>query len=70
MWGLSQTLLMAGIQNTSMPQDVDETGRFVPYCNKIKGRTTVEPLVHYNSSDYYQLPKTKGEDILNRAILL
>lgn len=42
----------------------DTTGRFIPYCNKIKGYTTVEPLVHYNSSDYYQLPKTRGEDIL------
>lgn len=41
----------------------DATG-IVPYCNKIKGRVTVAPLLHYNSSDYYQLPKAKGEDIL------
>ena len=42
----------------------DATGRFVPYCNKIKGPIVTEPLVHYNSSDYYQLPKTTGKDVL------
>ncbi len=42
----------------------DATGRFVPYCNKIKGRVTVAPLMNYDSSDYYQLPKARGEDIL------
>ncbi|MGB9941406.1 histidine kinase dimerization/phosphoacceptor domain -containing protein, partial [Methanosarcina sp.] len=42
----------------------DTTGRFVPYCNKIEGRTMVAPLMHYDSSDYYQLPKTRGEDVL------
>ncbi|MCC4769247.1 PAS domain-containing protein [Methanosarcina sp. DH2] len=42
----------------------DSTGRFVPYCNKIEGPVAVEPLVHYDSSDYYQLPKTTGRDIL------
>jgi PAS domain S-box len=42
----------------------DATGRFVPYCNKIKGYVVVAPLLHYNSSDYYQLPKAKGKDVL------
>jgi PAS domain S-box-containing protein len=42
----------------------DATGRFVPYCNKIKGPMTIEPLVNYDSSDYYQLPKATGKDIL------
>ena len=42
----------------------DSTGRFVPYCNRIGGKVVVAPLMHYNSSDYYQLPKAKGEDIL------
>ncbi|KKG18154.1 ATPase [Methanosarcina sp. 2.H.T.1A.6] len=42
----------------------DATGRFVPYCNKIEGPLVIEPLVHYDSSDYYQLPKATGEDIL------
>ncbi|KKH95729.1 ATPase [Methanosarcina sp. 1.H.T.1A.1] len=42
----------------------DATGRFVPYCNKIEGPLVIEPLVHYDSSDYYQLPKATGKDIL------
>ena len=42
----------------------DATGRFVPYCNKIEGRVMVAPLMRYNSSDYYQLPKARGEDVL------
>jgi PAS domain S-box-containing protein len=42
----------------------DATGRFVPYCNKIEGNEKVEPLVNYDSSDYYQLPKTTGRDIM------
>lgn len=42
----------------------DSTGRFVPYCNVIKGELNVSPLVNYESSDYYQLPKTLGTDIL------
>ncbi len=42
----------------------DATGRFIPYCNKIKGHITVAPLLHYDSSDYYQLPKARGEDVL------
>ena len=42
----------------------DTTGRFVPYCNKIEGPMAVEPLVNYDSSDYYQLPKATGKDIL------
>ena len=42
----------------------DATGRFVPYCNKIDGSMAVEPLLHYDYSDYYQLPKATGRDIL------
>jgi len=42
----------------------DATGRFVPYYNKIGGHPIVAPLVHYNSSDYYQLPKSRGADVL------
>ena len=48
----------------------DATGRFVPYCNKIEGHLIVAPLMHYNSSDYYQLPKARGDRRPNRAILL
>lgn len=42
----------------------DATGRFVPYCNKIGGNLNVIPLKNYTSSDYYQLPKARGTDIL------
>ena len=42
----------------------DATGRFVPYCNKLKGNLNVIPLKNYNSSDYYQLPKARGTDVL------
>jgi PAS domain S-box-containing protein len=42
----------------------DETGRFVPYWNKMSGNASVAPLLHYNTSDYYQLPKATGKDTL------
>ncbi len=40
----------------------DSTGRFVPYWNKMTGTIVLDPLLHYEHSDYYQLPKeTKGD---------
>ena len=42
----------------------DSTGRFVPYCNTINGPMVIEPLVDYESSDYYQLPKNTKKDVL------
>ncbi len=42
----------------------DETGRFVPYWNKMNGTASVAPLLHYDTSDYYQLPKATREDLL------
>ena len=42
----------------------DATGRFVPYLNRIRGNITVEPLLHYDRSDYYQLPKNTKSDVL------
>ncbi|MDD4250196.1 MAG: cache domain-containing protein, partial [Methanosarcina sp.] len=42
----------------------DETGRFVPYWNKINGTVAVAPLLHYDHSDYYQLPKNTKKDLL------
>ncbi|MCQ1536176.1 HAMP domain-containing protein [Methanosarcina sp. KYL-1] len=42
----------------------DETGRFVPYWNKMNGPVTLEPLLHYDNSDYYQLPKSTMDDVL------
>ncbi|KKG17172.1 ATPase [Methanosarcina sp. 2.H.T.1A.6] len=42
----------------------DETGRFVPYWNKMNGTVAVAPLLHYDDSDYYQLPKDMKKDLL------
>jgi len=42
----------------------DETGRFLPYWNRIGGDIDVEPLVDYSTSDYYQLPKRAKQDVL------
>ena len=42
----------------------DATGRFVPYWNRIGGDVAVEPLLHYNRADYYQLPKQTKRDVL------
>ncbi|WP_440948484.1 histidine kinase dimerization/phosphoacceptor domain -containing protein [Methanosarcina sp. T3] len=42
----------------------DETGRFVPYWNKMNGTVSVAPLLHYDTSDYYQLPKKTKKDLL------
>ncbi|MEZ5334205.1 MAG: PAS domain S-box protein [Methanolobus sp.] len=42
----------------------DSTGRFIPYWNTIKGQIAVEPLVHYDEQDYYQLPKATHQNIV------
>ncbi len=42
----------------------DETGRFVPYWNKVNGTASVAPLLHYDTLDYYQLPKATGKEAL------
>lgn len=48
----------------------DETGRFVPYWNKMNGTATVAPLLHYNTSDYYQLPKAGGKICLQNPTFM
>lgn len=40
----------------------DDTGRFIPYWNRINGDLTIDPLLNYEESDYYQLPKTTKVD--------
>ncbi|WP_406670647.1 PAS domain S-box protein [Methanolobus sp. ZRKC4] len=42
----------------------DSTGRFVPYWNTIQGQIGVEPLVNYDTQDYYQIPKTTHDDVV------
>ncbi len=47
----------------------DQTGRFVPYWNKIGGSTKVEALLDYDTEDYYQLPKKEKQNILTEPYL-
>jgi len=47
----------------------DETGRFIPYWNKIGGEMFVEPLVDYDTLDYYQLTKKLEQDIITEPYL-
>ncbi|WP_244603599.1 histidine kinase dimerization/phosphoacceptor domain -containing protein [Methanococcoides sp. AM1] len=43
-------------------QGHDSTGRFIPYWNRINGDLQLDPLLNYDTSDYYQLPKILKED--------
>lgn len=47
----------------------DSTGRLVPYWNKIGGTMFVEPLLDYETSDYYQLPKQLEQEVLTEPYL-
>ncbi|QLC48800.1 PAS domain-containing protein [Methanolobus zinderi] len=42
----------------------DGTGRFIPYWNKLNGPVRMDPLLYYQTYDYYQLPKYYGTDIV------
>ena len=42
----------------------DTTGRFIPYWNKMDGTIKLDPLLYYDTSDYYQLPKRTEDDVL------
>ncbi len=45
----------------------DETGRFIPFWNTINGDIELEPLVDYDTGDYYQLPKERLDDTVTSA---
>ncbi|WP_094229157.1 histidine kinase dimerization/phosphoacceptor domain -containing protein [Methanolobus psychrotolerans] len=45
-------------------QGHDSTGRFIPYWNKITGPITLDPLLNYDTLDYYQLPKKTESEVL------
>jgi len=45
-------------------QGHDATGRFIPYWNKMQGTIELAPLLYYDTSDYYQLPKKLQTDVL------
>ncbi|SDG08808.1 Two-component sensor histidine kinase, contains HisKA and HATPase domains [Methanolobus vulcani] len=45
-------------------QGSDATGRFIPYWNKIKGPINLDPLLNYDTLDYYQLPKRTEAEVI------
>jgi len=42
----------------------DSTGRFIPYWNYIDGPINLDPLLQYDTLDYYQGPKKTKSDVL------
>lgn len=46
-----------------------ETGRFFPYWNRGTGTITVEPIVHFDTGDWYQVPKTTGREYVSDIYL-
>jgi len=43
----------------------DGTGRFIPYWNRLTGKITLDPLLDYETSDYYLIPKkTLGDSVI------
>ena len=40
----------------------DASGRFIPYWNRLTGAVTLDPLVDYETSDYYLQPKKSLAD--------
>ncbi|MBK8784881.1 MAG: Cache 3/Cache 2 fusion domain-containing protein [Anaerolineales bacterium] len=40
----------------------DQTGRFIPYWNRLTGKLTLDPLADYETSDYYLIPKQTQAD--------
>lgn len=47
----------------------DETGRFIPYWNKLEGNIRLDPLLDYETSDYYKLPKERKENVVTEPYL-
>jgi methyl-accepting chemotaxis protein len=44
----------------------DSTGRFIPNWNRMSGSIALEPLMDYEISEYYQLPKSTKEDVITK----
>ncbi|ADI73896.1 signal transduction histidine kinase [Methanohalobium evestigatum Z-7303] len=47
----------------------DSTGRLIPYWNRIGGDVHCEPLVDYETSNYYQLPKKLEKTVVTEPYL-
>ena len=45
-------------------KDSDQTGRFIPYWNKLTGTEELDPLLDYTTSDYYLLPQKTLKDVV------
>ncbi len=47
----------------------DETGRFIPYWYRSGDEIVLEPLLDYDSSDYYTKPKTLKKEVILEPFL-
>ncbi|MHC1576665.1 MAG: methyl-accepting chemotaxis protein [Methanosarcinaceae archaeon] len=47
----------------------DSTGRFVPYWYRVGNGVAVEPLVDYDTSEYYQMPKVTQSSFVTEPYL-
>ena len=47
----------------------DSTGRFIPYWTKIGGSLHLEPLLEYETLDYYQGPKNTKAEVITEPYL-
>ncbi len=47
----------------------DSTGRFIPYWSTISGKARVDPLVDYDTEDYYQLPKSTKMNLVTEPYI-
>ncbi|MCE1254814.1 MAG: methyl-accepting chemotaxis protein [Anaerolineae bacterium] len=47
----------------------DSSGRFVPYWNILTGKPTLDPMVDYDTSDYYLIPKNTKKAVVIEPFL-
>lgn len=47
----------------------DSTGKFAPYWNTLSGSIVLDPLVDYETSDYYQTPKKLQQSVVMEPFL-
>ncbi len=47
----------------------DASGRFVPYWNVLTGQPTLDPMVDYDTSDYYLIPKNTQKAVVIEPFL-
>lgn len=47
----------------------DPTGKFAPYWNTLSGPIVLDPVIDYESSDYYQIPKKLQQSVVIEPFL-